>query len=420
MTEFELRQGLGRDVPLPEIVESRLSQACAQAAKGARPVRRRRPMRAGRIALAAAVLCAAMCLGAAAAVSLAEVSPEFRAMFGIETPEDEALLGAMPVQQTFYDRNGSGTSITVREVVRDQERVFVLADFAAPEGTVLPEPEPRLYPYADRGYWLAGEYEAQNNIWGKCISYDFYRDKEGGNPATSYYGTGYHSEALRDEDPTDNIVPLLIEVEGDRGIPEEANYLLVRNISALCTERGGTVVPAVDGLDMELVIPINTPAPSYAFEGRRPVNLGGTTLAVAENLVLSPISITMDLIIPDSAAYDEALAARGGAWEVCVLLYDGTKIPLRFQTGEGILDHFYTWPREGGRGELFFRADHVILTPDRPIDLSQIDDIVFAGDNDPEIMNTNAVFHFEFQPGNFFNESYWGKVNRGPYDASNS
>lgn len=410
MTEFELKQGLGRDIELPEAVQARLTQACTQAAEGGRPAPRKRSWKAVRVGAAAAAICAAMCLGAAAAVSLAGVSPELRTLFGIETQEEEARLGAVPVQQIFYDKNGSGTSITVREVVRDQERVFVLADFAAPEGTVLPVPEARTYPYADQGYWLAGEYEARDNIWGKCVSYDFYKDEEGKDPAHPDYGIGYHSEALRDEDPTDHIVPLLIEVEADRGLPAQANYLLVRNIFALCTERGGTVVPVVDGLDMELVIPIRTPASSYAFEGRCPVNLGGTTLAVAENLVLSPLAVTMDLIIPDSDAYDTALEQQGGAWEVYALLFDGTEIPLQFQKGGGVLDYFYTQPADGGRGELFFRADHVILTAERPMDLSKIKDIVFIGDNDPEKLRSGRPVYFRFSPREFYNDAYWSEV----------
>ena len=32
-----------------------------------------------------------------------------------------------------------------------------------------------------------------------------------------------------------------------------------------------------------------------------------------------------------------------------------------------------------------------------------------------EIIDTNAVFPFAFQPGNFFNESYWREANQGPY-----
>lgn len=109
------------------------------------------------------------------------------------------------------------------------------------------------------------------------------------------------------------------------------------------------------------------------------MNLGGTTLAVVENLSISPISTSLDLIIPDSAAYDAALAQQG-TWPVYVLLRDGTRVVAQYPAQRhGKLDEY-----RDQDGALFFRADHAVLTLEHPIDIGEIEEIVFAGDNDPE------------------------------------
>lgn len=358
--------------------------------------------------LVALVAAASMLMGAAGAVSLAGISPEFREMFGIRTQEDEAQLGSLSLDMTFRDKKGSGAAITVREIVRDQERLFLLADFAAPEGTVLPRPEPHVF-----GYWLDGDHE----VGKKCLNWTLFQDKDC-TQRVNVQGLGFSSQALEDPDPTDNVVPLLIYVDADRGFPEGSNYLQLSNIFYLDTSRGGETAHAVKGLDIELVVPISVPSPTYSFSGRCPVKLGDQTMAVAENLVLSPLSISMDLILADGDAYDRMIEEQGGI-PAYVLLYDGTRIPLQFNKAYGLLDWYYTQDGELGKaGEMFFRSDHIYFTPEWPIDLAQIKDIVFVGDNDPEkIASPGGIVHFLFQPMRFTNDIYWEEVNGGGYGS---
>ena len=54
------------------------------------------------------------------------------------------------------------------------------------------------------------------------------------------------------------------------------------------------------------------------------------TLATVDDLTISPISVTFDLIIPDEAAYETALAEHG-PWEAYILLLDGTRVDGEFQ-----------------------------------------------------------------------------------------
>ena len=91
--------------------------------------------------LVAIVAAASLLTGAVGAVSLAGVSPAFRELFGITSEEQAKNLGIVQMNQVFEDKNGSGATVTVKEAAADQEQFYILVEFAAPEGTVLPEPD---------------------------------------------------------------------------------------------------------------------------------------------------------------------------------------------------------------------------------------------------------------------------------------
>lgn len=360
-------------------------------------------------ALVALVAAVSLLIGAAGAVSLAGLSPEFRRLFGITDEAQAEQLGALLVEQTFADKNGTGAAITVREVVADQDRLYILMDFAAPAGTVLPAPE-RGEGLSAYGYWLGGK---RNENFDEALSITLYADQACTQPAYPDSGWGYHVEALEDADPTDNVIPLLAVMTTDRGLPEAARYCRMDHIFSLYTIEGGELKTVMDGMDIQAVIPIpgNT---SYAFGGRAPVKLGGTTMAVVEDLTVSPISLSMDLVIPDPDAYDAAFEAQG-PWPVYVLLRDGSKVSARYEKRYGKLDWFYTEPGEVDEaGGQFFRADHVGFQLERPIDVAEIEDIVFVGDNDPVAERPGEIgriVRFMFYPGYFYNDTYWNEVN---------
>ena len=65
------------------------------------------------------------------------------------------------------------------------------------------------------------------------------------------------------------------------------------------------------------------------------------------------------------------------------------------------------------QGNAFFRADHVRFELEYPIDVGEIQDIVFVGDNDvvyEEGGEDSGVVHFLFTPRYFRNETYWNEV----------
>ena len=345
--------------------------------------------------LVAAVAAISLLVGAVGAVSLAGVSPAFRELFGITDDAQAQQLGAERLNLVFEDQNGSGASIAVKEVVKDQERVYVLLDFTAPAGVTLPTPEET----ADgRNFWL-GEEE------GDC-SAAFYGD-EACTMRVDPRSWGWGFRAVDDPDTADQVIPLMLQITCDETLPEEATWLRVTHLSNLWVLENGKETRVLSGMDFTLAIPIETTAEIYSFEGRCGVNLNGVTLATAENLTISPVSVAMDLVIPDGAAYDAAFAAQG-PWQMYVLLEDGTQVWTKFEKGGGVQDVFHD-----DAGQTFFRADHVRFELESPIDVAQIKDIVFIGDNSLVYgeKENDGVIHFSFTPHFFRNETYWNQVN---------
>lgn len=338
--------------------------------------------------LVAAVAAISLLIGAAGATSLAGLSPQFRELFGIDSAGQEEKLGARILDQVFEDKNGSGASITIKEVVADQERLYLRMEFAAPEGTVAPVPD-----QAEEGKnrcWFNGE------TGYACF---FYADEDCTVSANPPSGWNYGIEYLADDDPTDNRVELLFILSTERGFSDSAAYCVLRGISNLGMWVDGQAVTVAEGLDIDVVIPFKSATEYYAFQGRSAVKLEGTTMAVVENLTVSPISITMDLILSDSQTY--------GGQSVYVLLSDGTKVQATFpEKAWGRMDRFLD-----ENGDTFFRADHLYLELEQVIDVAEIADIVFVGDND-DTTTPGKVVHFQFTPDTFWNDTYWNQVNR--------
>lgn len=338
--------------------------------------------------LVAAVAAISLLIGAAGATPLAGLSPQFRELFGIDSAGQEEKLGARILDQVFEDKNGSGASITIKEVVADQERLYLRMEFAAPEGTVVPVPD-----QAEEGKnrcWFNGE------TGYACF---FYADEDCTVSANPPSGWNYGIEYLADDDPTDNRVELLFILSTERGFADSAAYCVLRGISELGMWVDGQAVTVAEGLDIDVIIPFKSATEYYAFQGRSAVKLEGTTMAVVENLTVSPISITMDLILSDSQTY--------GGQSVYVLLSDGTKVQATFpEKAWGRMDRFLD-----ENGDTFFRADHLYLELEQVIDVAEIADIVFVGDND-DTTTPGKVVHFQFTPDTFWNDTYWNQVNR--------
>ena len=65
-------------------------------------------------------------------------------------------------------------------------------------------------------------------------------------------------------------------------------------------------------------------------------------------------------------------------------------------------------------GRTFFRADHVRFELESPIDVAEIQNLVFTGDNSRIYEGedrTGTLIQFDFGPWHFQNETYWNEVN---------
>lgn len=346
-------------------------------------------------------LVAAICLlvGAAGAISLAGLSPAFRDLFGITSQEQAQQLGAVSTELVFADQNGSGAFLTVQEIVADQEQLYLHMEFTAPEGVVLPQPDEHT---GGKRYWLDGSSQEINSH----IDCAFYADQACTQPVSAH-SYAYGADYLWDDDPTDNVVDLLFTVSLDGSFPAGASYCAIEDIGLLGMWKNDARVTLLDGMDIDVVVPVQSDTPVYAFEGRCPVKLGGTDLAVVENLVISPITITFDLVLSDPAA---SWLLEPGAWETYVLLEDGTRV-----AAQPILVQRSTFHQDTPEQTVFFQSGHMRLTLPHPIDLSQIADIVFEGDNSRLYDgqdHSGEVVYFHFWPSYFRNNTYWDTVSQ--------
>lgn len=369
------------------------------AGRSAAEKRRMRLPYRGLVAVVAAV---SLLVGAAGAASLAGVSPAFRELFGITSEEQVQNLGVVQLNQVFEDKNGSGASVTVKEVAADQEQIYILVEFSAPEGTVLPEPD-----QVDEGLTRAILWGGRD---GRGIGFGLYQD-ESCTSFISFSEAGYDIDYVEDSDPTDNKMEFIYRVYVEP-IPEDNVYCLFSGIQSLCIQYQGEWVTMLEGMDIDLVIPLAGTGTHYDFRGRCGVNLGGVTLATVDDLTISPISVTFDLIIPDEAAYEAALAEHG-PWEAYILLLDGTRVETNFTVCSS--RKWYS-NEPGEEDEVYFRADHVRLLTEYPMDVSQIADIVFEGDNSmvyDGLEHVGESVYFTFQSANFRNSTYWNEVHAG-------
>lgn len=352
----------------------------------------------------AAVAAAAFCVtsGAAGAISLANHSPAFREFFHITSGSQETMVGASALDLVFEDKNGSGARITVRDVTADGTVLYVLMDFEAPEGTILSERGGS----ADLADYTLSNSDAEfaDPDFHSYLSVDFYSDKTRNLQTLVNTTGGYGFQSLPDKDPTDNCIPLLFSYEtACDGFSSEIAYAEIKNFSTL---RGYNKTTdswedeVLTGMEFDLGFPLGYTTPVYEFEGRRQVSLGGVYPAIIDSLAISPYSLSFDVLISDSEAYDSAYD-KHGPWQMYVLLNDGTKVGGTLKNPVAISSLY----RDEKTKSQFFRIDHAHVMLENVIDPAKIENICFVGDDEGAIM-------FVFDPDAFKHPTYWTEVNK--------
>lgn len=84
---------------------------------------------------------------------------------------------------------------------------------------------------------------------------------------------GYDVDYVEDSDPTDNKMEFIYRVHVEP-MPEDDVYCLFSGIQSLCVYHEGELTAVLDGMDIDLVIPLAGTGTHYDFRGRCGVNLG--------------------------------------------------------------------------------------------------------------------------------------------------
>ncbi|MBM6938088.1 DUF4179 domain-containing protein [Pseudoflavonifractor phocaeensis] len=367
-----------------------------------------RPMPMAYRRIIALVAVVSLLIGAVGAVSVAGISPGFRAFFGIETAEQEERLQPKTIHQVYEDPNGTGTVLTVEQVLMDSRNLYVTMDLAAPEGTVLPQ-VPEALELGESSYWVSTRSESAGSM-----SAWLTQDAEG---AQNWDGAGsmsYGFTALPDENGAGNHISLVFQLTlYGSTFDETCQYLHIGPISQLNRYNpaaGCYDQIALEGFHFSVVIPLEgSRVEQYDFQGRSLVQLGGDTLALMDNLSLSPICLSFDLLCGSEDQYNAlSEGLSNGGWPVYVLLRDGTRVDASFP-GNFSFSHYAAGEDTG----IFFAAASLSLQLEHPIDPAEVDDIIFVGDNGDETgryTDTPKRIYFSFDP-NWRNDHYWNEVN---------
>lgn len=178
--------------------------------------RKGRPMRKLKKLTVIGIAAALMIVTCAAAV-VTGIDQRLLDFMGWGRQAQELLApGAMPVDVTVED---NGASLHVSQVLRDRYSVLLLADFTAPEGTVLE---------TDTG---DDPFITFSGAPPELLDGD-------GTPVSNEHAFGWNLVVLEDEDPEDNRLSLLFTVEMMDGIGEEVRAISLSNADLIRFDAG--------------------------------------------------------------------------------------------------------------------------------------------------------------------------------------
>lgn len=280
--------------------------------------------------MAAAGLAAAMALTTCAFAVVTGLDRRLLNYFGAG-PEQEELLSstAMVVDKELHSQ---GTTLHVRQVVADRYSALVLMDLTAPEGTVL-----------DGDYYSLGKSV-------KATAPD-------GSKMDSW-GTGW--ELLEDEDPTDNHISLLLNVNTIDG---DFNFLGAK----LTLDFEGLYDSNVDGKLLaegrwKCTVTLPTEDPGRYVTPNAPIEVGGNRVTLA-SLYVSPLSFAWELGEGEDDLESMDSTALHGTREdwperAFLTLEDGRTVPV----GEFhfLLTTYKTDCQEADQGRYCFRLSEII------------------------------------------------------------
>ena len=196
------------------------------------------------------------------------------------SPEQAELLApcALPVDVTVED---NGAALHISQVLMDRYSILVLADFTAPEGTVL-----------DLDLDLDGEYGGRfQDFWGFSLL------DQAGEPIRLNQSWSTQTNVLDDGDPLDNHLTLLLQMWLGRGIRPDREigglFIPAKNLvqQNLETQSYDTVYPG----DWSCQVPIPWRDMGQSMSLNQTVGqIDGVDIAVTE-VYLSPMTLQLHM-----------------------------------------------------------------------------------------------------------------------------
>lgn len=238
-----------------------------------------------RVALATAA--AALLVTTATAAVVPGVRQKLLEYLGV-TPEDtqtvELLVpGALEVDIAKED---NGATLRATQVLRDRNSVMVLADFIAPDGTVL-----NMGDLDAPGSWMRKGFSITNETTTACLI------DEAGTPIEDGLVSYYNWEVLEDDDPLDNHIAVLFVLYPQAG--EEA----VQNAAALRVPATDLSYFDSDKFDSEAIyygdwtvqIPLPQQDIGYVQQVGQVIGEPGEGIVTLEEVYLSPMTLELTL-----------------------------------------------------------------------------------------------------------------------------
>lgn len=240
------------------------------------PERKVVPMKKLKKLTVAGIAAALMVISCAAAV-VTGLDQRLLDYFGASPKQAELLAPcALPVDVTVED---NGAALHISQVLMDRYSILVLADFTAPEGTVL-------------DLDLDGEYGGRfQDFWGFSLL------DQAGEPIRLNQSCSTQTNVLDDGDPLDNHLTLLLQMWLGRGIRPDREigglFIPAKNLvqQNLETQSYDTVYPG----DWSCQVPISWRDMGWSMPLNQTVGqIDGVDIAVTE-VYLSPMTLQIHM-----------------------------------------------------------------------------------------------------------------------------
>ena len=240
--------------------------------------RKDRPMKKLKKLKVFAVAAALMVISCAAAV-VTGIDQRLADYFGADQEQAELLVpGAVPVDVTVED---NGAALHVTQVLMDRYNIMIVADFTAPEGTVLDlgREADDIFCAFDSGSLGASVPDLLD---------------QAGEPIPGVWGWGWRTIVLDDEDPLDHHLSLLFRLELDDGIqPDwEIGGISLRNSDLVRYNSEPTVTTIYSG-NWSCEVPVTWQDMGQSVQPNQTVGeLDGIDITLTE-LYLSPMTMRL-------------------------------------------------------------------------------------------------------------------------------